>query len=81
MLAADPSERLADRRMLGVQRLPSDTTGPCDSRDPTAQCGQRVALASRRKIGPDNLGRGRHRLETMPVTPCPVVREVSRVSP
>jgi hypothetical protein len=79
MLAADPAERLADRWMLGVQRLPGDTAGACDSRDTAAQLGQHIALAGRRKIGPDDLRRRRHRLEAMPVAPSPVFREVSRV--
>ena len=79
MLAADPAERLADRRMLGFQRLPGDTAGACDRGDTAAQCGQCVALAGCRQIGSNDLRRGRHRLETMPVTPGPVVRKVGRV--
>ena len=81
MLAADAAERLADRRMLGVERMPGDTAGAGNGGNSAAQGRHRVALAGRRQIGPDHLRRCRHGDETVPVAPGLVVREVGRISP
>ena len=81
VLAADAAQRLADRRMFGVERMSGDAASPSDGGDPAAQGRHRVALTSRGEIGADDFGRRRHRREAVLRTPSLEVGDIGRVGP
>ncbi len=81
MLASDAAERLADRRMLGVEGMAGNATSTRNGGNSTAQGRHRIPFTSSRQIGADHLGCCGHGDETVPVAPSLVVREVGRISP
>ena len=81
MLASDAAERLADRRMLGVEGMTGNAACAGNGGNSTAQSWHRITFACSRQIGPDHLGCCGHGDETVPVAPGLVVREVGRIGP
>jgi hypothetical protein len=81
MLASDAAERLADRRMFGVEGMTGNAACAGNGGNSTAQSWHRITFACSRQIGADYLGCCGHGGEAVPVTPGLVVREVGRISP
>jgi hypothetical protein len=81
MLTPNAAERLADRRVLGVERMTGNATRTGNGSNSTAQGGHRITFTSSRQIGPDHLGCRRHGDESVPVAPGLIVREIGRIGP
>ena len=81
MLPANAAEGLADRRMFGIQWMAGYPAGASDRSDAATQCRKCIAFAGSREICTDDLWRCWHRIESVPVTPGLVVREVGRIGP
>jgi hypothetical protein len=52
VFAADAAQRLADRRMLGVERMSGDASGARDCRNTTTESWQREASEKGLDISP-----------------------------
>ena len=81
MPTRNPAQGLPDCRVFGVERMPVDAAGTRDCRDAATQGWQRIAFAGRRQIRADDLRRGRHRLEPVPLAPGGVEQVDRRVGP
>jgi hypothetical protein len=80
MLASDAAERLADRRMLGVEGMAGNATRTGNGGNSTAQSRHRITFTGSGQIGPNHLGCCGNCDETVPIAPGFVVREVGRIS-
>jgi hypothetical protein len=81
MLTSDAAERLADRRMLGVEGMAGNATRTGLGGNSRAQGRHHIAFTSSRQIGPNHLGCCGHSDEAVPVAPGLVGREVGRLGP
>jgi hypothetical protein len=81
MRTPNAAQRLADRRVFGVERMAGHATGAGNGRDAAAQGRHGVAFAGGGKIGADDLGGGGHCLKTVLAAPGHEVGEVSGVRP
>ncbi|CAN7630396.1 hypothetical protein LJR225_004852 [Phenylobacterium sp. LjRoot225] len=79
MPPADPAQRLADRWMLGVERMAGDAAGPGDRRYPSTQSRKRVAFAGGRQVGADDFRPRRDGREPVPLAPGGDVGQVRRI--
>jgi hypothetical protein len=75
-----PMERLADRRMPGVEGMAGNATRTRNGGNATAQRRHRTAFPGRCQVSSHHLWCGRHGDETVPVAPGLVVREIGRIS-
>jgi hypothetical protein len=65
--------------MLGIERVTGNATSTSDSGNASTQRWHCIALARRRQVDPNHLGRGWHGDEIMPLTPSLVVRKVGGI--